>query len=195
MDEMTVPHARRRAFSLMELLAVMAIIGIMAVLVTPAVSSLMQSSSLNKAGLMISDQFALARQEAVSKSRDTEVRFFFLTNGLSSGWRGVQLWRVEQTPLGPVSSPSARLTVIPDGTQLSMDLSPLLKFAPHTGSAALPGHGSTTYRSFRFRADGSLENSVGTNSYVTVVRGEDSSPNYYTIQLNPQTGKIGIFRP
>lgn len=195
---MKPPFLHARAVSLIEILTVLAVIGIMAVIATPAVSSLVRSSSLNSAGLMIADQFALARQEAVSKSRDIEVRFYFLTNGISPGWRGIQLWLLEQTPTGPVTRPCSRLAVIPDGTLISTNLSPLLTAAPYSGSVTLPSRGPASFRSFRFRANGSPENAIGTNNFITVINTGNADPapqNYYTIQLNAVTGKATIFRP
>jgi len=186
------------AFSLIELLTVVAILGIMATLVIPAVGSILRGSNLNRGGQMISDQLFMARQEAVSKNRDVEVRFYNLTNGMFPGWRGIQLWRIEQTPTGPVTNSSSRVTVLPDGIVMaSNSLSPLIT-ASSGGTETHAVYGTMAYKAFRFRADGSLETSVGTNNYVTLQNASDTGnppANYYTIQINPLTGKSGVFRP
>ncbi len=189
---------RHAAFSLVELLVVIAILSLLAVLALPAVSSILRGSNINRAGQIISDQFSLARQEAVSKNRDVEVRFYFLANGPTPGWRGVQLWRIEQTPNGPVTNSSSRVAVIPDGILISTNLSPLLTAAPQSGSTNLPVYGATAFRGFRFRASGGLEAAVSANNSITLVSATDtgSTPaNYYTMQINAQTGKIIVFRP
>ncbi len=66
---------RARAFSLLEILAVVAILEILMVLVAPAIVSSLGSSNLNKAGQTIGDQIALARQEALTRNREVQIRF------------------------------------------------------------------------------------------------------------------------
>jgi len=188
------------AFSLIELLTVIAILGILSTLLVPAISSISRGSNLNRAGQMIADELALARQEAVTKNRDVEVRFYELTNGLSPGWRAVRRWRVDQTPTGPVTNASSRLIVIPEGIVMATknDLSPLVTSNTVTGTETHPSYGSVKYSSFRFRGNGSLKTSVDTNTYVTLVNAPDSEArpaNFYTLQINPLTGKVSIFRP
>ena len=211
MDKMTIGSFRRGAgdkdraiprrpmgFSLVELLTVMGIICLLAIFTVPAISSILRGSNLNRAGQMIEDQFSSARQIAVSKNRDIEVRFYYMTNGMFSGWRGLQLWLIEQTPAGPATNMFGRVKVIPDGILMSTNLSPLITASPLNSSVTLPSLGPTPYRGFRFRASGSLENSVGDQNYVTLVNALDlGSPpkNYYTIQINPLTGKASVYRP
>lgn len=189
----------KEGFSLIELLTVIAILGILASLIVPAVGSISRGANLNRGGQMISDQLALARQEAVTRNRDVEVRFYQLTNGISTGWRGIQLFRIEQTPTGPVTNASSRISVVPEGIVMaSNSLSPLITSSPASGTVHLPTYGATVFRAFRFRGNGSLETSVGTNNYVTLYNAIDkASPpaNYYTIQINPLTGKASVFRP
>ncbi len=67
---------KRRAFSLLELLVVMAIIAIIAALTLPAFNNLGRAQSLSSAGSNLLDQFALARQTAVAQNRVVEVRFY-----------------------------------------------------------------------------------------------------------------------
>jgi uncharacterized protein (TIGR02596 family) len=179
---------------------VIAILGIMATLTAPAVSSILRGSNLNRGGQMIGDQFVIARQEAVSKNRDIEVRFYNLTNGMFPGWRGIQLWRIEQTPTGPVTNSFSRVTVIPDGIVMASNSpSGLISDSPLSNSVTLPGYGANIqYRGFRFRANGSLEMGVGANNYVTLYNASDAgktTTNYYTIQINTLTGKASVFRP
>ena len=186
-------------FTLIELLVVIAILGILMTLVIPAITSLSRGSNLNLAGQMIADQLALARQEAVTRNRDIEVRFYQLTSGLSPGWRAIQLLRIEQTPSGPVTVASSRISVIPEGIVMADNaLSPLISASLRSGTTTLPAYGETAYRAVRFRANGSLETSVGDNNYITLFNATDSGnppANYYTIQINSLTGKVSIFRP
>jgi uncharacterized protein (TIGR02596 family) len=65
-----------RAFSLIELLVVVAVIGIIATFAIPAVSGILKGNSLTTASSMLVDQLSLARQYSLSKNRIVEVRFY-----------------------------------------------------------------------------------------------------------------------
>jgi uncharacterized protein (TIGR02596 family) len=70
-------HSRhKRAFSLVELLVVIAVIGIVATFAVPAVQGMLRGSSLTTAAGTLVDQMSLARQHALSKNRIVEVRFY-----------------------------------------------------------------------------------------------------------------------
>jgi hypothetical protein len=94
------------------------------------------------------------------------------------------------------------MLVIRENVVISPDasLSPLLTAEPNvSGTATVPGHGSIAYCGFRFRANGSTDNAVTeANSFLTLQNAKTlgTTPvNYYTIQVNPVTGKTTIFRP
>jgi len=168
-----------------ELLLVMAILTILAALVAPSLSSVFRGSNLNRAGQMLGDQFALARQEAVTRNRDVIIQFSFITNGATTGWSGIQILRVEYSSGGVTTNvPVSRRLLLPEGVIIATNgnLSPLLS--------------SST---FRFRANGVLESTItATNNYVTLINAADSGKplaNYYTVQINPMTGKSKVFRP
>ena len=63
-----------RAFSLLELLMVLAIMGIVATFLIPAVSQLVRGTPLTQAAQVITSQLSLARQYSVTKNRPVEVR-------------------------------------------------------------------------------------------------------------------------
>ncbi len=67
---------KQRAFSLVELLFVMAIMGIVAGLVLPAFNTVGKSQALSNAGSALLDQLASARQAAISQNRVVEVRIY-----------------------------------------------------------------------------------------------------------------------
>jgi uncharacterized protein (TIGR02596 family) len=66
----------KRAFSLVELLVVIAVIGIVATFAVPAVQGMLRGTSLSTASGSLIDQMSLARQHALSKNRIVEVRFY-----------------------------------------------------------------------------------------------------------------------
>jgi len=180
-------------FSLVEMLVVVSIIIILAVVTLPAFNSIAIGSNINRAGQILSDQMALARLTATTKNRDVEVRIFKIPGAQQDIWGGVQLWIAEQTASGSTNIPFGRLVALPDNIVIDVSRSPLLNGI--SGSSPLPQYGSRDYCGFRFRANGSLGiGASGFDNYLTVIR--DGAPdNFYTIQVNPVTGKTTVYRP
>lgn len=184
------------AFSLIELLVVIAIACVLMALSVPVFTSISQGSNLNRAGQTLGDQFSLARQKAVTLNRDIEVRFY----KFQDGWRGVQLVQIDQSATGPTEKPATRLMELPTGIAMADrdGLSPLLTSSPHSGTNTLGSRGPVTYRSFRFRPDGTSDAANFAQNFVTLAPITDTATppkNFYALQVNPVTGKATIFRP
>lgn len=185
-----------RGFSLIELLVVLAIIGIVAVLAIPSISLALVGSRIDSAGQMISDSFGQARQEAVAKDRDVQVRFYKLT----SGWCAFQIFRAEPSASGSTLVAVTPVRLLPQGIVISSTLSPLLTAdAAISGTVTLPVYGATAYAGFYFLPSGQTESALTTqNNYVTVqgAHASGSPPsNYSTLQINLVTGKVEAYRP
>ena len=195
MDKMSAPS--HRAFSLVELLVVIAIMALLIAAAVPALSSVAQGSNLNRAGQMVGDQITQARLTAVSRNREVQVRLYELTNGLDSGWRGLQVWRMEQSATGSIGVPASRLLLLPEGVLIEPDRSPLLDAdATVAGVENLPSRGSVNYRGFRFRPNGAMSAGVSaSNNYLTLRPVREGGGNYYTVQVDPLTGKTTVYRP
>lgn len=124
--------SERNAFSLLELMVVLAIIVTIAIFAVPAIGPLMKGSQLTQGALMVSDQLNLARQTALSKNHAVEVRFYQFAlaenpgeradNPATGHYRAVQLFEVRESgALVPVGK-MARLagsTIIDSGATLS----------------------------------------------------------------------------
>lgn len=193
---------KKRAFSLVELLVVVAIIATLSVLAVPAITSVTKGTALTRATQVVADQFTLARQEATGKNRDVQVRFIW-KSGQPDGWRGVQLWAASPNDVTDYR-PVGRITWLPDGTLISgvSTMSPLMA-APTmpVTNAAFPGRGSTRYCGFRFRAGGGTDLSFNTiSNFVTVVYDHDATAstapaNYAVVQVDPVNGRVRSYRP
>jgi uncharacterized protein (TIGR02596 family) len=155
-------------------------------------------SNLTRAGSLIADQCTLARQEAVTRNRNVEVRFFRLPGEASPAWRGLQVIRIEENG-GQV--PVGKLLFLPEGILISDSetLSPLMMAGdPIIGQVENPTYGTLIYRAFRFRPNGSTGGALGAGNFLTLcsARAQGSPPaNFCTVQVNPVTGKITTYRP
>lgn len=196
------PHHALAAFSLIELLVVVGLIALLSVFAIPALSGILGGSDVTRAGQLIADQFALARQEAAGKNSEVQVRFVWKDDD-TPGYRGVQLWQPSPTNVMEYR-PITRIAWMPEGTLISSisALSPLINHStiPET-NGVLSGIGTAKYCGFRFRAGGSTDLIVNsTNNYLTVVLGRDASnaslpTNYAVVQVDPVNGRARTYRP
>ena len=80
---MKTPHPsfkqlQQVAFTLVEMLAVMGVMVVMVVLITPSAIELLKGSGMTQSGEIVSDQFVLARQAALTSNRRVQVRLYEL---------------------------------------------------------------------------------------------------------------------
>ena len=211
-------------FTLLELLAVIAIIGVFASLLGPVISGITMGSNVTRGGDMIADAFKTGHMFALSHNRDVEIRFYRYKNSKDAdpAYRAFQLFEIvpSYTEYGTFNRkyvPLIRLQKLPPGTFLLEDegntvYSTLLKestnvrLKPDLGEAPMEripalGTDQYTYLRFAFRPDGGtdLNNKSSEDYYVTV--GVDSPVkkkevnNFYTIQVNPVDSKVVTLRP
>ena len=200
----------KRAFSLVELLVVMAIVILLAVLTMPAISSIGRSSSLNTATQAVTGTLDLARQTAITQNRTVEVRFYKLPadgqpTATPSDFRGMQVFVVDYDTTNAVQRP----TILPSpaifSTNLAasslMDESLFPETTPPAGVTVAPAGVNYRYRSLRFKPDGSVDLAFSGTWFLSLVNKNDpiktnSLPaNYATIRLEAMTGRIKSERP
>ncbi|MDF1861896.1 MAG: Verru_Chthon cassette protein D [Verrucomicrobiales bacterium] len=216
--------ARRRAFSLIEMMIVLGIVGLLLAFAAPNLFSLISSSTLSGEGTLLENQLTLAQQQAISKSADVEIRFFKLADEsaaqVEEAYRAYQLFQFN--PEGEMIPISTFFRIRPPAA-LHESLSTLLNpgrpsgddkkygfVSPQKGQYEAPsGPGGskrlTDYIAFRFRPDGSTDLPFRSGDsrdtwYLTLVQGEgameSSEPdNFVCLQVNPYNGQISNYRP
>lgn len=111
-----VSHSRRAAFSLVELLVVVAVIAVIVAFAIPAANSMLRGSQLTQGSQSLGDQIGLARQSAISRNHPVEVRFYRYADldtpgeqiGEKETWkfRAFQLFEILENsaalPIGPM---------------------------------------------------------------------------------------------
>lgn len=183
---------RRSAFTLVEILTVLAVISLLAIVAVPAVS-MSNGFMLTRQGQILNDQLVLARQMAMTRNRDVELRFIQTQAGSTER----PVWALQIWQLDPKKALSNKV-VLSDNiviSQGSLGLSPILDFLE---SSSDPGTGDA-WRALRYRPNGRtfvrLSNS---NNYLTLKLrndGESTTGNFYTLQVNSFTGRVSAFRP
>jgi len=210
-----IPPRRRRAFSLVELLVVLAITAILAALSIPQISAVMQAYQLTSTGQTVINQLELARQSALSGSHAVQVRFYYLpeNNSPSPSTAPLAVYRAMQsfTENNPTAS-GVTVTALtksfffsaPIIISNSATVSPLTATTLQTPLATdppLPGYQMNyKYLAFRFRPDGSTDLQAGLYSVTLVLENQpvvaNGLPkNFQTLQIDPTTGGVRSFRP
>ena len=198
-------------FTLIELLVVIGIIALVATFAVPAVTGIMGGSNITQAADMVVGQLRYASQVALTQNRPVEVRFYQYPDknipGATNAIRAMQLWqlntsgtrtalgRVQRFPGTIIISASTNLTSIPTiGNSSSL---PSSEITPSIIESLPSGVTSYTYTSFKFRPDGSTTLNSGNNFLTVVNENTPGNPptNFVTIQIEPATGAIRLYRP
>jgi uncharacterized protein (TIGR02596 family) len=198
-----------RAFSLVEILVVIVIMVILMAVVIPASSSLMGGMNISSSAAMVNDELNFARQTALSRNRDVEVRFYELGSkfeGNNKQFRAFRSFLIDG--IDPAGwKPLSRVKKLSEPVILSGDstYSTLLDAANGNGltksSENLPGLGNVNYVSFLFRANGDTSLKPVTKKWFLTLYSEKAlsgaglPPNYFTVQIDPVTGRTRSYRP
>jgi len=194
------------AFSLVELLVVIAIIAILAGMAAMSGGAL-NSSRLQATGQTLAVELDLARQLALGMNLEQEVRFWKIpdaTSGAVAAFRAVQTFTVgkdgaltaasklRRFDSGLVAEPAATLSSLLAETPPTRTI----KTGPVTGLS-----GTYDYMAFRFRPDGSTDLEPTQRWSVTIQRNltdtaaTQPGPNRFTIEIEPVLGSLRVYRP
>ena len=207
----TTSLPRRAGFSLIEMLAVIAILVVLIGVLVPAFHSVGRASQLTNATAIVVDEFNLARQTALARNRIVEVRFYSLRHELDStrAYRAVRTLVADEDgkvmlPLEPLKTFPIGIVALKDD-QFSTLLSDTLRPSQTTDTEDLPSAPATPYKALRFRPTGGVELTDYTSSndtwFLTLKNETDPNTsqrpanNFATIQVDPVTGRTRQFRP
>lgn len=184
-----------RAFSLIEMLVVTAVLAVVLVLVTPAFNAITSASKIGQGGSLLLDELDAARQLADVRGRTIEVRV--LKAAGASSFTGIQLWWP-----GSPDSPASRPLALPEGIAIHETLSPWLAIMADGTMPAGGPWGGADYRAFRLRPSGMFEPlpkvADRKRLFLTIAADRDAGgipANYATVQVNPDTARPLIYRP
>jgi uncharacterized protein (TIGR02596 family) len=210
-----MPTSRpRAAFTLAEMLIVIAIIMLLVALITPALIGIVDNANLKVAATTMSDTLNLARQTAITSNRAVEVRFYKVPKENAAPdapagerfFRAIAMFRIDDA--GPKRL--GGLVLLKGNVRCADDsrFGTLLNDAPKEESTLYEVSGNATtkyeYRYILFRADGTTTlppSGASGDTWHTLIHNGNKTPvqavdsNYATIQLDPATGRTRTLFP
>lgn len=189
-------------FSLVELLVVVAISILLMVLVTPTISSVMNSQRITDTGSRLAALIERGRMHATVRHRIVGVRFFENPTN-SAEFTAADLVELVPDSAAPQTlhtNALSRLFRFSEPVVLSQGHSSLLATdsSAGIGTANVPGEGIRSYRDFLIFPDGSTSlSNFATNPNLGVLTRGDASEdpkNPLVISLDPLTCRISIYR-
>jgi len=210
----TIPKSRKPgAFSLIEILVVLAIVSVIMTMSVIAFNKVAGSTELTGVGDQFMNLLNRAQQGAIADNHNVEFRIYSpsASEDAETHWTILLARKTgdEQheavappfyLPLNISISKTPALSTLVSGLEEQKDVEQLIK-----NEKGEDDEEGAAYTAFRFFADGSTDlpaNSRGDTWHLTLVsttsvQKEESTfpPNFYTIRVDPFTGRATVFRP
>lgn len=203
---------RGLGFTLIETLAVIAILSLIIVMATPPMLNTLKAFRLTEAGEKITGIMLEAQGLALTFSSDVELRIYKApaagaADGSADQFMQLYQWvenseeptADEEEPVAIKLEKIGSLERLPDGVVISEnpDFSSLWKLETAEDPTVDSGR---EYISIRFRPDGSTDLAETAAWHLTLLDAKEYlvtelPANFYTIQIDPVTAKIEPFRP
>jgi uncharacterized protein (TIGR02596 family) len=200
----------RAAFTLVEMLVVLAVMGLITAAVAPQVFGTLVATRLSSAGQTMVGAISLAHELAVSGGQEVELRFYryeiedepdsdqafraivMVKPSDDPTVSGQQIGEIIRCPAGIIMGDTQALSPILHSSDLKSQ-NDEEKFIRST---------KATYKSFRFRPDGTSTLSMAAQDcYFTlaeerlIAKSSEVPANFYAVQVDPQSGRTETFRP
>ena len=199
------------AFSVLELLIVMAIIVILMAVIAPRAGDIMKGNTITGAGDQVVALLNNARNAAVSQNQPVEVRIYKFRDptlvGSATNYQALQPF-VESSTSSVTWTPLQKMLPLPQGAYIDSGgtLSPLIASnalgVVSTPSFSIPRVATNySYVCFHFRADGTTDLNPNQKWFMTIKSSllPDNAvslpPNYTMIQILPFGGDVKVYRP
>jgi uncharacterized protein (TIGR02596 family) len=207
------PELKRSAFTLVELITVLAIMSVLMLIAMPSIVGTLQANRLTSAGEGLMYRLSRLQQEVATSNHAGEIRFYRFEMEGVRGFHAYQLFAHDaksgelRALENPIYFKDSNLTVV-EGA-----LSPLLEPAAHgTAEGVWPKSAvdepfkslNAEYFRISFLPNGTTSLSAPLRQcYLTLASEEGGSgeqgarppANYYTIQVDPVTGRARAYRP
>ncbi len=210
------------AFTLIEMLVVVAIIALIVAAMAPLVFGSLAASKLTAAGEIMAAQISFARQRAISANEEIEVRFYSYDDPETAGnlvnINAMGLFKTTLEASGGIANPDpvpiAEIYYLPTSVVVSKSpvMSRLLDRArSEVDSKNHIQKAQATYQAFRFLPDGSTnilqilggdegEAQYYAQSYISLVEERfadlpEIPKNFFAIQIDPSNGRVSTYRP
>ena len=180
----------RTAFSLLELLIVIAIIGGLSTLTITSISGIQRGTAMSSSASQLLDYLATGRQAATTLNQP--VRVWFCPGATNDS---MLLYRTDTTnAIAPELKLNERVVISSNSS-----CSSVLTTAVSGTTQPDPKRGNSCY-SFRFMPDGSTDLAGSASPTLTLVYRTDAASatlpaNFFTLQIDQQTGTVRTFRP
>jgi len=185
---------RPRAFTLIELLIVIALIVVLTALTVPAVVSLRDSWQMTAASGNLLGMLDLARQTALARNRSVVVRFYLRAD--ADAYDAFGAFVVEDDG---ERHPLIRRQHLPAGLLLSANPAHADPPESATGTETFPDGSQAAYSEFRFRRDGSTDLAPSQHWFLTLLRERDRNEptpkRFMTFLIEPTSGHVQSFQP